>query len=135
MQILCLPECAVTGFAWLRNKRDMELVARQAEPVPGPLVKRFAAKAKETGMYIIMGMVEKPKGSTKIYNTAFLVGPDEGYIGRYRKIISEHVFEDGTDAHVFDTRFGRIGIFICADQRSPELSRLLVFKGATRVVK
>jgi predicted amidohydrolase len=94
------------------------------------MVERFAAKARETGMYLIMGMVERPPGSEELYNTAFLVGPEEGYLGRHRKVLAEKVFAKGTDAHVFDTRHGRIGIFICADMRSPELSRLLSLKGA-----
>ena len=101
-----------------------------AEPVPGPLVERFAAKARETDMYIIMGMVERPPGSTTLYNTAFLVGPQEGYLGRHRKVLAEAVFAPGTEAEVFPTRYGPIGIFICADMRSPELARLLALRGA-----
>ena len=81
-------------------------------------------------MYIIFGVVERPRNSKKIYNTAFLVGPEEGYIGRHHKVHAEKVFAPGTEAPVFDTRYGKVGIFICADQRSPELSRLLVLKGA-----
>ncbi len=127
VQILCLPECASTGFDWLRQSGRKRYYA---EPVPGPMVDRFAAKARETDMYIIMGVIEKPARSRKIYNTAFLVGPDEGYIGKHRKVLSEKVFTDGTEANVFDTRYGKIGIFICADMRSPELSRLLVLKDA-----
>jgi predicted amidohydrolase len=128
VRILCLPECASTGFDWVDEKGSADTV--YAEPVPGPMVERFAAKARETGMYIIYGLVERPQGSSKIYNTAFLVGPEEGYIGRHRKVLAESVFEPGTDANVFDTRYGKIGIFICADMRSPELARLLVLKGA-----
>ena len=30
----------------------------------------------------------------------------------------------------FETRYGTVGIFICADMRSPDISRLLVAKGA-----
>ena len=128
VQILCFPEGASTGFDWVRGERVSD--CPYAEPVPGPIVKRFEAKAAETGMYIIYGVAERPKGSRKIYNTAFLVGPKEGYQGRHRKVFAEKVFGNGTDANVFNTRYGRIGIFICADMRSPELSRLLVLKGA-----
>jgi predicted amidohydrolase len=132
VKILCFPECASTGWdvAWLRDKRYRSRF--YAEPVPGLIVDRLAAKAAETDMYIIFGVVEKsPKPrSRKIYNTAVVVGPSEGYMGKQRKVFAEAVFEDGTDANVFDTRYGRIGLFICADQRSPELARLLACKGA-----
>jgi predicted amidohydrolase len=129
VEILCFPECASTGFDWVQNKVPMEEV--YAEPVPGPMVEKFAEKSRMNDLYIIFGMVERPKRSKKIYNTAFLVGPDEGYLGKYRKVLSEKVFEDGSEVDVFDTRFGKIGIFICADMRSPEISRLLVVKGAS----
>ena len=127
VQILCFPECAVSGgFDWLKVKGARAKLF--AEPIPGAVVDTFAAKARETGMYIIMGMIEQPRGSAKQYNTAFVVGPDEGYMGKQRKVFSG--FENGTEANVFQTRYGTIGIFICADMRSPELSRLLALKGA-----
>ncbi len=128
VEILCFPECASTGFEWLDHRDAATKV--YAEPVPGPMVRAFAAKAREKDMYIIFGMVERPRNSRRIYNTAFVVGPEEGYMGRHRKVFSEKVFADGTEAPVFDTRYGRIGLFICADMRSPELARLLVLKGA-----
>ncbi len=128
VEMLCLPECASTGFEWLGDRDAAAKV--YAEPVPGPMVEVFAKRARATGMYIIFGVVERPRNSKKIYNTAFLVGPEEGYIGRHRKVHAEKVFAPGAEAPVFDTRYGKVGIFICADQRSPELSRLLALKGA-----
>ena len=128
VEMLCLPECASTGFEWLGDRDAAAKV--YAEPVPGPMVEVFAEKARATGMYIIFGVVERPRNSKKIYNTVFLVGPEEGYIGRHRKVHAEKVFAPGAEAPVFDTRYGKVGIFICADQRSPELSRLLALKGA-----
>ena len=128
VEMLCLPECASTGFEWLGDRDAAAKV--YAEPVPEPMVEVFAEKARATGMYIIFGVVERPRNSKKIYNTAFLVGPEEGYIGRHRKVHAEKVFAPGAEAPVFDTRYGKVGIFICADQRSPELSRLLALKGA-----
>jgi predicted amidohydrolase len=128
VDILCFPECASTGFDWAVNEVPAKTI--YAEPIPGPLVERFVEKAKQRNLYIIFGAVERPKGSKKLYNTAFLVGPEEGYIGKQRKVLAEPVFARGREANVFETRFGRIGIFICADMRSPELSRLLVLKGA-----
>ncbi len=130
VKILCFPECASTGWdrRWTRDKAFRRKF--YGEPVPGPMVDLFSAKAAETDMYIIFGMVERPLRSQKIYNTAFITGPKEGYIGKQRKVYSEPVFENGTEADVFQTRYGKIGIFICRDQRSPEVSRLLALKGA-----
>ncbi len=77
VQILCFPECASVGFDWVQEKPPADQVP--AEPVPGPLVQRFAEKARETDMYIIFGMAERPRRSKRLYNSAFLVGPEEGY--------------------------------------------------------
>ena len=128
VHILCFPECASTGFDWVSQdgaERDV-----YAEPVPGPMVERFVAKAGTHDMYIIMGLVERPPDSKEIYNTAFVVGPTEGYMGKYRKVRAEKVFAPGTEVPVFNTRHGKIGVFICADMRSPELARLLALKDA-----
>ncbi len=123
VQILCFPECASVGFDWVQEKPP-------ADQVPGPVVQRFAEKARETDMYLIFGMTERPRRSKRLYNSAFLVGPQEGYMGCYRKVLSERVFTNGREAEVFETRYGTVGIFICADMRSPDISRLLVAKGA-----
>ena len=128
VQILCFPEMASTGFDWIGDERFKKL---HAEPVPGPMVREFEEKAAQTGMYIIMGVLERPQRSRKYYNTAFVVGPTEGYLGKYRKINAEGVFAPGTEAPVFETAHGRIGIYICADIRKPEISRLLALRGAT----
>ena len=130
VNILCFPECASTGWEslWCTDKKYRHKF--YAEPIPGAMVEAFEKKARETNMYIIFGAPEITKESNGLYNTAFLVGPDEGYIGKHRKISSEPVFEDGEEANVFETRYGIIGVFICSDMRSPELSRLLAIKGA-----
>lgn len=128
VQILCFPEAASTGFDWIKDKRRFAKL--HCEPVPGPMVKHFEKKAAATNMYIIMGMIEQPRHSSKRYNTAFLVGPTEGYMGKYRKILAERVFAPGREVPVFETAHGRLGIFICADKRSPEIARLLTLRGA-----
>jgi N-carbamoylputrescine amidase len=128
VQILCFPECATTGFDWVGRTDGAATV--HAETVPGPTVERFARKAAERGIYIVVGMVERPAGSSELFNTAFLVGPTEGYMGRQRKVLAEPVFSRGTEATPFTTKYGKIGIFVCADMRSPELARLLALRGA-----
>ena len=89
----------------------------------------FVALAAELDIYIIFGCVER-EDSDDLFNTAFVCGPEEGYIGKFRKVTSELEFIDGTEAPVFHTRYGTLGIFICFGMRLPELGRLLVLKGA-----
>ena len=97
----------------------------------GSSVELFVSLAAELDVYIIFGCVEREEGSDDVFNTAFVCGPTEGYIGKFRKVTSEKEFVDGTEAPVFETRYGTLGIFICSDMRLPELARLLVLKGAS----
>ena len=145
VQILCFPECASTGFDWLAEGRGPAACPRAEAVGDGSkVVERFERLAAELDIYIIWGCVERDgepedeqdeeaggsAADRRLYNTAVLVGPMEGYIGKFRKVTAESVFVDGEEAPVFRTRYGRIGIFICSDMRLPELARLLVLKGA-----
>ena len=130
VQILCFPECAATGYEWQRSKRLTAKVKAAAEPLPGPMVRTFEEKARQTNLYVIMGTVERPRNSNKLYNAVFVVGPTEGYMGKYRKAMTGGVFTPGRAAPVFDTAHGRLGIFICHDSRYSELARLMALKGA-----
>ena len=58
-----------------------------AEPVPGPTIERFAAKAKQYGMCIILGVFEKAPTEGVYYNSVVVLGPDGNMI--------EGVFPDG----------------------------------------
>ena len=135
VKILCFPECASTSFDWVAGEANpTSKPCPRAELVPGgPSVELFVALAAELDMYMIFGCVEREEGSNDLFNTAFVCGPSEGYIGKFRKVTSETEFVDGTEAPLFETRYGTLGIFICSDMRLPELARLLVLKGAQMV--
>lgn len=110
-----------------------------AETVPGPSTERLAELARELGIYIVCGLVERdPEDPERLYNAAAMVGP-EGVQGTYRKLhlgslpwVSEGVtFEPGNAIPVFETRFGPVGVIICYDfWFNPELTRLMALKGA-----
>jgi len=58
-----------------------------AEPIPSPTIKRFAEKAKENGMYILLGVFEKTSTEGLYYNSTVVLGPDGDII--------EGIFPDG----------------------------------------
>lgn len=109
-------------------------IAAVAEEIPsGNCVQALIKKAAERDVYIIAGLYEKE--GIHLYNSAVLVGPEEGYIGTYRKMhmwSTEKLYceESHTRFPVFDTRLGRIGIMICYDLWFPETIRLLTLQGA-----
>ena len=106
VQILCFPECASTSFDWVVGEvNPTTKPCPRAELVPGgPSVDLFVALAAELDMYIIFGCVEREEGSDDLFNTAFVCGPEEGYMGKFRKVTSEPEFVDGTEAPLFKTR-------------------------------
>jgi len=135
-RLVIFPELSLTGYV----VRD-ELYGL-AEPIPGPSTKTIETLAKKTKMYIVFGMPElSEKAQATIFNAAVLVGP-EGFIGRYRKMYlpTHSVFEEkryfrpGYETAVFNTKLGKIGLFICYDIFFPEICRLTRLQGAQLIV-
>jgi len=104
----------------------------------GPL-EEMASKYE---LYIIAGAnFPVPGEPGKGYCSEVLVGPD-GLIGRYNRTIPEGPwiykggrfwdfdYQEADDLLVFDTPFCKVGILICSEVYSPELSRILALKGA-----
>lgn len=104
-----------------------------AEPVPGPSTEYFGTLARQHGLYIVAGLIERE--GHLIYNVAALIGPDGKFIGKYRKVAlprSEIAggITPGRDYPVFDTRFGKLGMMVCYDGFFPEVARELANRGA-----
>jgi hypothetical protein len=90
--------------------------------------------AKKYNLNIIFQVFELE--SSKLYNTAVLVGRNGDYIGKYRKVNlppEESVLTPGDSFPVFDTDFGKIGILICWDGWFTEPSKTLVDNGAEMI--
>ena len=115
-----------------------------AESIPGPLTERFAAKAREHGIYVHAGSIhERSETEGKFYNTTVLFDPFGEMIARYRKI---HLFDIDLTGHVSANESATmlpgnevvtaevdghtVGLAICYDLRFPELFRLLAVAGA-----
>ena len=80
-KVVCFPElCTTIYFCFDRDKKWFET----AEPVPGPAVDRLRKVARETGTVIVYPLYENDNGV--LYNTAVVIGPDGGLIGKYRKM-------------------------------------------------
>lgn len=99
----------------------------------------LCAKAKETSMYVIAGSVEEAPGDL-YYNVLTLIGSNGEVVGRYRRVqpppphVDEVLFSKkvlpGDELKVFQTPIGNIGLLICSEVFSPELSRIMALKGA-----
>ncbi len=131
VQLLVFPECAITGY-WFLRKLSREELGRLAEPVCGGASSAALAElAKRYGMTIGAGLVEAGADG-RFYNTYVVAMPD-GEMRRHRKL---HAFENehiasGNEYTVFDTPHGfRAGVLICYDVNLVENVRITALKGA-----
>lgn len=128
-RLVILPECAITGYAF----ESLEEAVEFAEPIDGPTSEAVARACGETGLYAIVGFIEKD--GSRFFNAAMLVGPG-GVIGSYRKVHMPYIGADrfltpgDRPFEVFDLPIGKVGILICYDVSFPESTRTLKLLGA-----
>ena len=126
-------------FPWIDMMLVGELAAfgpslDAAEAMPGRAEQRFAAIARESGVWLIPGSLYE-KHAARIFNTTPVINPDGEVITRYRKMYPFLPYERGVEAGdqsvVFDVPgAGRFGVSICYDMWFPETTRALAFMGA-----
>ncbi|MBK9262561.1 MAG: acyltransferase [Polyangiaceae bacterium] len=135
VQILCLQEVFNTPyFCPSQDARWCDT----AEAVPGPTVQKLAEYAKKYQMVMIIPVYEREFAGV-YYNTAAVVDADGTYLGKYRKnhipqtngFWEKYFFKPGNLGYpTFQTRYAKIGVYICYDRHFPEGARLLGLNGA-----
>jgi beta-ureidopropionase len=137
VQILSMQEI-FTGpyFCAEQNPRWYEAV----EHIPdGPTTKLMQEYAKRYNMVIVVPLYEED-GTGVYYNTAAVIDADGTYLGKYRKNHIPHTapgfwekfyFKPGNLGYpVFDTKYAKVGVYICYDRHFPEGARELGLNGA-----
>ncbi|KPH12936.1 acyltransferase [Chryseobacterium sp. ERMR1:04] len=135
VQILCFQEIFNTPyFCPGQDSKWYE----SAETVPGPTTDLMSEYAKKYQMVIIVPIYEKD-GAGILYNTAAVIDADGKYLGKYRKnhipqtggFWEKYFFKPGNMGYpVFQTRYAKVGIYICYDRHFPEGARALGVNGA-----
>ncbi|WCJ61099.1 carbon-nitrogen hydrolase family protein [Fontisphaera persica] len=127
-EVAVLPEAITTGWT---HPSAREL----ADEVPGgEAVSTLGQAARETGMYVCSGLVERHGG--QCYNSAVLLGPEGEVWVHHRKIneldIAHDLYGLGDRLQVAVTPWGRFGVMICADgfASGQAISRCLGLMGA-----
>ena len=86
-------------------------------------MKTIAAATAETGLFAVVGCIERDGGT--LYCTALFFDGARGLIGKHRKLMptaSERLiwgFGDGSTMPVFETPLGRVGAVICWENYMP----------------
>ncbi len=110
MSIVVLPECMDLGWTF-------DDAAQFAKPIPGERSDLLATWARECGIHVVAGLTERDGDRT--YNSAILIDDKGKLLLKHRKIneldIAHHLYSQGDRLGVADTRFGKVGIDICAD--------------------
>jgi beta-ureidopropionase len=137
VQVLCLQELFYGPyFCAEQNQKWYEMT----EPVPDgattKLMQKIAAKHK---MVIVVPVYEEEM--TGLYfNTASVIDADGRFLGKYRKhhipqvapgFWEKFYFTPGNTGYpVFQTRYAKVGVYICYDRHFPEGARILGLNGA-----
>jgi len=124
-----------------------ELRDKLAVPIPNEHTDRYAAKARERGVYIQTGtfLEVDRRWPGAVFNTTCLIGPD-GLLSRYRKVNPWLPWEVHASPHdipgydepmfpVVETEIGRLGAAICYDWLFPEVLRALALAGAEVLIR
>ena len=127
---IVFPEFAL--FALPRGTRYAVEVPRRAQPVPGPLTTQIQSVARELGVHVAFGMIERR--GMQIYNSVVFLNPD-GLAGVYAKrhpikvkLLDQQdgeaeadLYTPGGDPSVVEWGGIRTGVLICADSADERL--------------
>jgi len=125
--VILLPECLDLGWT---NPSALN----ESEAIPGPRSDRLCQLAKELGIHVCAGLTEKDGETT--YNSSVLIDESGSILLKYRKInvleVGKPFYSIGNMLSVGKTKFGSIGLNICADNYidSLEIGHCLARMGA-----
>jgi N-carbamoylputrescine amidase len=141
VQVLCFQE--VFTQPYFCPSQD-EKWYQAAEEIPGgPTCKLMQDYARKFRMVIVVPLYERAEVTGVYYNTAAVFDADGSYLGKYRKTHIPQVagfwekffFKPGnSNWPVFNTRYCKLGVYICYDRHFPEGWRALALNGAEYIV-
>lgn len=135
VQVLCLQE--IFNGPYFCPSQDKRWYAA-AEPIPGPTTGLMQEYARKHEMVIVAPLYELAMRGV-FYNSAAVIDADGKYLGKYRKqhipqtsgFWEKYFFKPGDGGYpVFQTRYAKVGVYICYDRHFPEGARCLGLNGA-----
>lgn len=107
----------------------------QAIDLDGPEVETIATAAAATGLFVVMGCIEREHGT--LYCTVLFFDGANGLVGKHRKLMptaGERLiwgFGDGSTMPAFETSLGTIGAVICWENYMPALRMHMYSQGVS----
>jgi len=124
---------AVFGSRTDKGREQFRRYWESSVDVPGPAVVALGRTAKSLPIYLVIGVVERDRGT--LYCSVLFFAPDGAYLGKHRKVMptaSERLvwgFGDGSTMPVFDTPLGKVGAVICWENYLPLMRAAMYAKG------
>lgn len=145
-RLVLFPEAYVGGYPWglafgtavggrsPEGRRTWARYREAAIEVPGPETERMGKAARDAGVYLAVGVVERDRdfGRGTLYCTLLYFAPDGTLLGKHRKLkptAAERLIwgeGDGSTLPVFQTPLGRIGGLVCWENYMP-LARMAMY--------
>jgi predicted amidohydrolase len=134
--LVLLPECVWP--AYFIGSTDAYFAARQrGMPSDRWFVAQLVAWARAHRISICAGYVAEE--GRRLFNAASLIGESGELLGTYRKCFlwdfDHEFFEAGDALTPIETRWGPLGIIICADARMPEIAGTLAARGIRLILQ
>lgn len=129
-RLVVLPEAFQTGLNLPRSRK-------LAEPVPGPGTEWLGRLARQHGIYLAAGLLERHAG--EVHSSAVLIDDSGRLLAVHRKnflVEEERPFlSPGSRCEaVVETPLGRIGLLLGYEIHFPEVSRILFAQGVDLLV-
>jgi predicted amidohydrolase len=123
--IACLPEAALLG--WINPEAH-----KRAFPIPGEVSDRLCKLAGDYNLHLCAGLAEKE--GRRLYDSAVLIDNNGNILLKHRKMnllteLMNPPYTPGENIDVIDTKFGKVGLLICADTHD---SKILKRMGALK---
>jgi nitrilase len=145
-QLVLFPEAYVGGYPWglafgtsvggrsPEGRRTWERYWNGAIDVPGPETLQLGETAREHGLYLVAGVIERDSTYSRgtLFCTLLYFGPDGSLLGKHRKLkptAAERLIwgeGDGSTLTVVDTPLGKVGGLICWENYMP-LARMAMY--------
>jgi nitrilase len=124
---------AVVGSRTEAGRADFQRYWESSVEMRGAAVQRLGHVAKKNRIYLVIGVVERDRGT--LYCCVLFFAPNGSILGKHRKVMptaAERLvwgFGDGSTLPVFDTPLGRLGAVICWENYMPLLRTAMYAKG------
>ncbi len=121
------------GLRRERGRDDFRRYFESSVEVPGAACDKLAATARENGVYLVVGVIEKEGGT--LYCSVLFFGPDGSLLGKHRKLMPTALerlvwgFGDGSTMEVVDTPIAKIGAVICWENYMPMIRTYMYSQG------